>query len=77
MKSSEKVNLLIEQIKAQQEQMQAQQEQMQAQQEKIDQLIKLNHEILINTDKMGKHIDFINRTYDKISRSYFFKNILG
>ena len=48
MKSSEKINLLIEQIKAQQEQMQAQQVQMQAQkvqmqaqQEKIDQLIQI------------------------------------
>jgi hypothetical protein len=91
MKTSEKVNILIEQnkilqeqIQAQNEQMQAQNEQMQAQyalmraqQQQIDELVILNREILVNTDKMGKHIDFINRSYDKITQSYFFKNLLG
>lgn len=84
MKTSEKVNILIEQNKALQEQIQAQNEQMQAQnalmqaqQQQIDELVILNREILVNTDKMGKHIDFINRSYDKITQSYFFKNLLG
>jgi len=87
----EQNKILQEQIQAQNEQMQAQTEQMQAQnaqmqaqyalmraqQQQIDELVILNREILVNTDKMGKHIDFINRSYDKITQSYFFKNLLG
>ena len=30
-----------------------------------------------DTEKMGKHIDFINRAYDKIAQSYLFKNIFN
>jgi len=59
------------------EQMQTQQEQIQRQQRKIDELIELNKNISINTEKMGNHIDFINKTYEKIAKSYFFKSILG
>ena len=66
----EKIDVLIEQ-------MQTQQEQIQRQQKKIDELIELNKNISINTEKMGNHIDFINKTYDKIAKSYFFKTILG
>jgi len=77
MKTSEKVNILIDQNKALQEQIQAQNVLMQAQQQQIDELVILNREILVNTDKMGKHIDFINRSYDKITQSYFFKNLLS
>ena len=77
MKTSEKVNILIEQNKALQEQIQAQNALMQAQQQQIDELVILNRAILVNNDKMGKHIDFINRSYDKITQSYFFKNLLG
>ena len=77
MKTSEKVNILIEQNKALQEQIQAQNALMQAQQQQIDELVILNRAILVNTDKMGKHIDFINRSYDKITQSYFFKNLLS
>jgi len=67
---SEQIDLLLEQNKALQLQLQFQQQQ-------IDQLLHLNSQILVNTDKMGKHIDFINRSYDKITQSYFFKNLLG
>ena len=77
MKTSEKVNILIEQNKALQEQIQAQNALMQSQQQQIDELVILNRAILVNTDKMGKHIDFINRSYDKITQSYFFKNLLS
>ena len=28
-----------------------------------------------NSEKMGDHIDFINRSYDKLFNSYLFKNI--
>jgi hypothetical protein len=37
----------------------------------------INSQILLNTDKMTKHIDFINGAYEKITKSYFFKSILG
>jgi len=67
---SEQIDLLLEQNKALQLQLQFQQQQ-------IDQLLHLNSQILVNTDKMGKHIDFINRSYDKITQSYFFKNLLS
>jgi hypothetical protein len=66
----EKIDVLIEQL-------QAQQQQIQDQQKKIDELIQLNTHILIHTEKMGKHIDFINNAYEKVTKSYLFKNILG
>jgi 3-isopropylmalate dehydratase small subunit len=91
MNNSEKINILLAQqtqllvqmqaqqvqMQAQQVQMQAQQVQMQAQQQTIDEMTRLISTILINTDKMGRHIDFINNAYEKISKSYFFKNLLG
>ena len=36
-----------------------------------------NQFIMDNTLKMGKHIDFINTAYDKITKSYLFKNIFA
>ena len=49
---------------------------------KIDKQSKMLQELkdenilmLENTTKMGKHIDFINATYEKISKSYLFRNI--
>ena len=36
-----------------------------------------NQLIMDNTLKMGKHIDFINSAYDKITKSYLFKNIFS
>ena len=41
----------------------------------IQELNDENKLILENTTKMGKHIDFINATYEKISKSYLFRNI--
>ena len=42
----------------------------------IQELKEENKLIIENTTKMGTHIDFINATYDKLSKSYFFRNIL-
>ena len=77
MNNSEKINILLAQQTQLLEQMQAQQVQMQAQQKIMDELTRLISTIIINTDKMGRHIDFINNAYEKISKSYFFKNLLG
>ena len=81
---TEKIDLLIElnieligQVQTQQGQIQTQQGQIQALQNKINNLNTINSQILLNTDKMTKHIDFINGAYEKITKSYFFKSILG
>jgi hypothetical protein len=34
-----------------------------------------NKMIIENTTKMGNHIDFINSTYEKLTKSYLFRNI--
>ena len=47
------------------------------QQTKIDDLISENKIIKENTLKMGKHIDFINNSYEKIKKSYIFGNIFN
>ena len=45
-------------------------------QNKLIQELKEENQIIIeNTTKMGNHIDFINSAYDKISKSYLFRNI--
>jgi hypothetical protein len=45
-------------------------------QSKILQELKDENKLMLeNTSKMGKHIDFINATYEKISKSYLFRNI--
>ncbi len=36
-----------------------------------------NIKIMENSEKVGKHIDFINRAYDKIANSYFGKHIFN
>jgi hypothetical protein len=91
MNRNEKLDLLIEmnkdlqkqiqaqqvQIQAQNVQIQAQNVQIQTQQKKIDELVTLNIQIVENTKKMTAHIEFINRAYDKISKSYFFSSIFG
>ena len=77
MNNSEKINILLAQQTQLLAQMQAQQVQMQAQQQTIDEMTRLISTILINSDKMGRHIDFINNAYEKITKSYFFKNLLG
>jgi hypothetical protein len=47
------------------------------QQTTINKLNNDNKIIMNNVLKMGKHIDFINTTYEKINNSYFFKNIFN
>ena len=41
----------------------------------IQELREENKLIIENTTKMGKHIDFINTTYDKLAKSYLFRNL--
>jgi hypothetical protein len=43
----------------------------------IEELREENKLIIENTNKMGKHIDFINTTYDKLTKSYLFKNLFS
>ena len=43
----------------------------------IEQLKADNKKIMHNSEKIGKHIDFINRAYDKVANSYLFKNIFS
>ena len=43
----------------------------------IEQLKADNKKIIENSEKIGKHIDFINRAYDKVANSYLFKNIFS
>ena len=41
----------------------------------IEELREENKSMIENTTKMGKHIDFINTTYDKMAKSYLFRNL--
>ena len=41
----------------------------------IEELREENKLFIENTTKMGKHIDFINTTYDKLAKSYLFRNL--
>jgi hypothetical protein len=68
--SSDKLDLLIEMNKHFQIQ-------LLEQQKIIQDLQKENQKILADTNIMAKHIEFINATYDKLSKSYFFKHIFG
>jgi hypothetical protein len=77
MSTKTKIDLLIEMNTELTTQNKTLHQQLQSQQKQIDELVKLNAEILVNTNKMGKHIDFINSAYEKITKSYFFKNLLG
>lgn len=48
------------------------------QQNKMIQELKEENKLIIeNTTKMGKHIDFINTTYEKLSKSYFFGSLFS
>lgn len=55
---------------------------LQKQEREIDKL-KIDNKNLLeklesinkNSEKMNNHIDFINRSYDKLFNSYLFKNI--
>lgn len=42
---------------------------------KIESLQKEQLKIIENSEKMGNHIDFINKTYDNIKNGYFFKSL--
>ena len=69
MSTKNKIDLLIEMNTELKTQNKTLHHQLQSQQKQIDELVKLN--------KIGKHIDFINNAYEKITKSYFFKNLLG
>jgi hypothetical protein len=43
----------------------------------IEELREENKLIIENTKKMGTHIDFINSTYDKLTKSYLFRNLFS
>ena len=43
----------------------------------IQELQEENKLIIENTTKMAKHIDFINTTYEKLSKSYFFGSLFS
>jgi hypothetical protein len=43
----------------------------------IEELREENKLIIENTTKMGTHIDFINSTYEKLTKSYLFRNIFS
>jgi hypothetical protein len=43
----------------------------------IEELKEENRLIIENTTKMGNHIDFINSAYEKLTKSYLFRNIFS
>jgi hypothetical protein len=51
--------------------------QIHKQNKKIEELQAENKLIIENTTKMGNHIDFINNAYQKLTTSYFFRNIFS
>lgn len=51
--------------------------QIKQQNKMIQELQEENKLIIENTTKMGKHIDFINTTYEKLSKSYFFGSLFS
>jgi len=51
--------------------------QIKQQNKMIEELQKENKLIIENTTKMGKHIDFINGAYEKLTKSYLFRNIFS
>lgn len=77
MNTKDKIDLLIELNKQLTADNKILQQQLQLQQKQIDDIVKFNSDILVNTNKIGTHIDFINNVYSKISKTYIFKNLLG
>lgn len=53
------------------------QKQVKEQNKMIQELQNENKLIIENTTKMGKHIDFINNAYEKLTKSYLFRNIFS
>jgi hypothetical protein len=48
------------------------------QQNKMIEELQIDNKLIIeNTTKMGKHIDFINSAYEKLTKSYLFRNIFS
>ena len=48
------------------------------QQNKMIEELQIENKLIIeNTTKMGKHIDFINGAYEKLTKSYLFRNIFS
>jgi len=43
----------------------------------IEEFREENKLIIENTTKMGTHIDFINSTYEKLTKSYLFRNLFS
>jgi hypothetical protein len=68
--SDEKLNLIIQQIKELHKKIDGTQITM-------NELKSENKLILEDTLKMGKHIDFIDKSYEKIGKSYIFRNIFS
>ena len=68
--SVSKLDTLLAMTKALQKQVKEQNKMIQALQSE-------NKLIIENTTKMGKHIDFINSAYEKLTQSYLFRNIFS
>jgi hypothetical protein len=51
------------------------QAQLNEQTQRLAELQDENKQIKANTEKMAKHIDFINESYEKVRTSFLFKNI--
>jgi uncharacterized coiled-coil protein SlyX len=49
--------------------------QIKTQNKMIEELRNENKLIIENTTKMGNHIDFINGVYEKLTKSYIFRNM--
>jgi hypothetical protein len=43
--------------------------------QRLAELQNENKQIKTNTEKMAQHIDFINDSYEKVRKSFLFKNI--
>jgi hypothetical protein len=74
---TEKIDLLIEMNKEMQIDMQKMQIDMQKMQIEIQELKKEIRLISLETNKMTKHIDFINGIYERLKNSYLFKPLFN
>ena len=72
-----KLNTIIEQNQAILAQFEKHAQVLEKQTQDIQILKEENIKIMENSEKVGKHIDFINRAYDKIANSYFGKHIFN
>ena len=72
-----KLNTIIEQNEAILAQLEKQAHVLAKQNQDIQILKEDNIKIMENSENVGKHIDFVNRAYDKIAKSYFGKHIFN